>query len=141
MGAAAIPILLGASTLMMAKSQIDAGKARKIETKLADRQEKMAGRDRQISRNEDLIRSMAKRRVAQAAGGGGAGGSYAAGQRESIRQTELGQLSDDASVAARSQGLRFSGKAASRAGLYGAAGTLLSGGAQVAQAWPGKKKK
>tara|TARA_R100000808_G_scaffold6274_2_gene18767 strand:- start:2045 stop:2446 length:402 start_codon:yes stop_codon:yes gene_type:complete len=126
MGQFAMPLLI-ASSVLGAKASLDAGKAAQQTAKAQAEQEKMAAADRQIARNEELIKTMAESNVAQAAGGGGGGGSYAAGQRESMRQAELGRLSDTAQVAARTRALSFGGAQARRQGRFKAAGTLLGG--------------
>lgn len=122
------PLAMAAMALasggLKAYSQYSAGKVANQESKVAAEREKIASKDRQIMRNEELLRSMAARN-ASTGSRGITGASITAASTEDIRQTELATMSDRATTAGRVATLRARGKNAKIQGTIGAAASLL----------------
>ena len=124
-------ILAALGTAVGAYGQVQAGKAAEDAAKEQARQMKIQAESEELARREELNRQLAAQTAAMAASGIAAEGtpaSIALEQAKSISQSEgMISLSDKL---ARAQTIR-QGKAAKQAAYFGAASTLLKGGAEA----------
>ena len=124
-------ILAALGTAVGAYGQVQAGKAAEDAAKEQARQMKIQAESEELARREELNRQLAAQTAAMAASGIAAEGtpaSIALEQAKSIGQSEaMISLSDKL---ARAQTIR-QGKAAKQAAYFGAASTLLKGGAET----------
>jgi hypothetical protein len=128
-------ILAALGTAVGTYGQVQAGKAAEDAAKEQARQMKIQAESEELARREELNRQLAAQTAAMAASGIAAEGtpaSIALEQAKSISQSEgMISLSDKL---ARAQTIR-EGKAAKQAAYFGAASTLLKGGAETKQAY------
>jgi len=135
--ATATQLVVGAlvgSTAVTAYGQIEAGKAQEAALKAQADQERIAAESRELDRQQKLNAALAANAVGLGVSGIKAEGTPSSLALESAENISLSEgmtkLSDRL---AQAQLLR-QGKAARKAGQYGAASTLLEGGVKAYQA-------
>jgi hypothetical protein len=125
---------LAVSTAVTAYGQIEAGKAQEAAMKAQAEQERIAAEARELERQEQLNAALAANAVGLGVSGIKAEGTPSSIALETAENVSLSEgitkLSDRL---AQAQLLR-QGKAARKAGQYGAASTLLEGGVKAYQA-------
>ena len=105
--------------------EYESGKAQQYEYQHQAEQEKMAAKDREIERRNRLLKALAQRNVASAAGGSSLEGTPLALVKRDFREFSLESLSAKASTAAKVSGLRAAGVTAKRLGTINAVASLF----------------
>lgn len=135
MGAAAVYYgLAAAAAIGGAYATHESAKAAQYEYKARADEEKMSARDREIARRDKLLKALAQRNVAAAAGGTSLEGTPVALAMSDLNQYSLESLSSEAMTAARVSSLNAAGKNVRRiariniaADLAGAASSMMGG--------------
>lgn len=114
-----------------AYASYEGGKAQKYEYQSRAEEEKLAARDREIARRNKLLKSLAQRNVASAAGGTALEGTDIALINRDFSEYSLESLSSEAMTAKRVSSLKAAGKNAKRMGTISAASSLFAGASAV----------
>lgn len=114
-----------------AYASYEGGKAQKYEYQSRAEEEKLAARDREIARRNKLLKSLAERNVASAAGGTALEGTDIALINRDLSEYSLESLSSEAMTAKRVSSLKAAGKNAKRLGTISAAADLFQGASAI----------
>lgn len=125
-------VVTAAATGVEAYSQYEAGKAQQYQYEAEAEQAKSGARDQEIERRQRLLKALASRQVATAAGGTTPAGTPMALINEDYRQAELDKQTLEGTTAARVSTLKTAARNARSLGTLNAVGSLLQGGAQLA---------
>jgi len=139
MSGAEVPLLVAsvAGTLLSAGAQISAGKTKAKEAELSAQAGEVAATQREVDRKERLAKAMATANAnAGAAGIAAFEGSPLTILQESITTEETATERDAFNTRISALTTRARGQTAKRAGQFGAASSLLQGGARAASLLP-----
>ena len=126
-------ILAATSAAVSAYGQVQAGKAQKVALKEQAKQEELAAESQELARRQELNRALAANVAALSTAGISGEGTPASLALESAKQAGLSKMTIDLSEKLRRASLERQAKAAKQTAYIGAASTLLSGGAKMAQ--------
>lgn len=130
MGQLAVPLVIASTVMGFAESK-RAGNVAKTDARMRNREERLAGRDAQIQRNEELINELARRRVLHASGGGAGGGSFASLQKRSAELADMDQNAIKVMSQNRIRSTRRQADNAKRQSNFNAFGSIAKGATQV----------
>lgn len=125
--AAASPYLALAGTAVSAYQTYAAGQARNAETKAQAQAAEIQARGEEIDRKKALLRSLASQNAMAGGGGITTGGSFAAIQKNDIRNASNDLAQINAERANKVRQLRAAGRSYQTAGSVGAVGDAFSG--------------
>jgi len=120
-------------TVVSAYGQVQAGKAQKAQLKEQAEQEELAAQSQELQRRQELNRALAANVAALSTAGISGEGTPASLALESAKQAGLSEMTIDLSEKLRRASLERQAKAAKQTAYIGAASSLLSGGAKMAQ--------
>jgi hypothetical protein len=125
-GADAAYYWFAAAAAAAAYSSYETGKAQKYQYQAQAEEAKTEARDKELQRRQRLLRAIAGRNVASAAGGTALEGTDIALVNRDFREYSLDSLTSEAMTKARVNSLRAAGKSAYRVGIGNATASLLS---------------
>jgi len=125
--------LTGAATATSVYGQVQAGKAQEQQLKEQAKQEEFAAQSQELQRRQELNRALAANVAALSTAGISGEGTPASLALESAKQAGLSEMTIDLSEKLRRASLERQAKAAKQTAYIGAASSLLSGGAKMAQ--------
>jgi len=125
--------LTGAATATSVYGQVQAGKAQEQAMKEQAKQEEFAAQSQELQRRQELNRALAANVAALSTAGISGEGTPASLALESAKQVGLSEATIDLSERLRRSSLERQARAAKQTAYIGAASTLLSGGAKMAQ--------
>ena len=131
----AIVAAIAVSTVTTAVGQRNAGKAQQIEMNRAAEEEKIAAESLELQRKQELNKVLAANNAALAAGNIGMEGTPASIALGSAEQASLSEGMAGLSSRLKQAQFKRQGATAKSAGNLSAASTLLSGTAQIGQAY------
>jgi len=131
----AIVAAIAVSTVTTAVGQRNAGKAQQIEMNRAAEEEKIAAESLELQRKQELNKVLAANNAALAAGNIGMEGTPSSIALASAEQSSLSEGMAGLSSRLKQAQFKRQGATAKSAGNLSAASTLLSGTAQIGQAY------
>jgi len=131
----AIVAAIAVSTVTTAVGQRNAGKAQQIEMNRAAEEEKIAAESLELQRKQELNKVLAANNAALAAGNIGMEGTPSSIALGSAEQASLSEGMAGLSSRLKQAQFKRQGATAKSAGNLSAASTLLSGTAQIGQAY------
>jgi len=131
----AIVAAIAVSTVTTAVGQRNAGKAQQIEMNRAAEEEKIAAESLELQRKQELNKVLAANNAALAAGNIGMEGTPSSIALASAEQASLSEGMAGLSSRLKQAQFKRQGATAKSAGNLSAASTLLSGTAQIGQAY------
>lgn len=134
----AAPLIMLAAALGTAYVQYQGGKAERYALKSQAEEEKLAAKDREIARRAKLLKALAGRNVASAAGGTALEGTDIALVNKDFSEYSAESVSNLAMSSARVRSLNAAGSTAKKLGTISAGATLFAAAAN-APTYLGKK--